>query len=543
MIGQLAKYAERSLTRLEQAGTWSSTPAKAAIALALLVGVAARLSPLTDPAGRLFWQFMTEDGYLMQTAARNFALGLGLSTADGTIPTNGVQPLATFVFSLMHFLSGGSKAGGIALVTILSMAISVASCFLFFRVLKRIFAPLFIAAEIAAAGAVLWFSAPFIIGHSMNGLETGLYYFFILATLDYYTASIEKPFGLRQQLSLGLLFGLTFLARNDAVFLIAALLLSHLFIGPRTGAAFKKRLADCLVAGLFSMLVASPWLINNYVFFGTIIPISGVTESRFSSFGANLSWMAANLFQATTLYAPIPKRIETNVLVIVLSLASVAIIAGAAWLLTGRQTIATRRLFSTGALFAFFLCVYYGLFFGAAHFVPRYVSALSPFMWMASVSAAAGLIALLFKREHHMRIAAAALVGACCLIAGALSLRTYLNGEDHMHRQVVEWVEENVPEDEWVGAVQTGTLGYFHDRTINLDGKVNPSALRARINGDVRGYVLETEITYIADWQGVTGWVKDGRHPAFARSFVVLVDDPGKNLGVLKRASAPEEET
>jgi hypothetical protein len=67
----------------------------------------ARLSPLFDPAGRLFWQFMSEDGYLMQTVARNMAIGLGMSTADGTMPTNGVQPLATFLFAALHALAGG----------------------------------------------------------------------------------------------------------------------------------------------------------------------------------------------------------------------------------------------------------------------------------------------------------------------------------------------------------------------------------------------------------------------------------------------------
>ena len=52
---------------------------------------------------------MSEDGYLMQTVARNMAIGLGMSTAEGTIPTNGVQPLATFAYAGLHALAGGSN--------------------------------------------------------------------------------------------------------------------------------------------------------------------------------------------------------------------------------------------------------------------------------------------------------------------------------------------------------------------------------------------------------------------------------------------------
>ena len=89
-------------------------------AVLIAVGTLSRLAPLTSPHGRLLRQFMTEDGYLMQTVARNLALGHGLSVSDGTIATNGVQPLATFLFAFFHYLAAGDKVGGIAGVTVFS---------------------------------------------------------------------------------------------------------------------------------------------------------------------------------------------------------------------------------------------------------------------------------------------------------------------------------------------------------------------------------------------------------------------------------------
>ena len=102
---------------------------------------------------------------------------------------------------------------------------------------------------------------------------------------------------------------------------------------------------------------------------------------------------------------------------------------------------------------------------------------------------------------------------------------------------VVDWVQKNVDERQWVGDIQTGTLGYFHDRTINLDGKVNLKALRARIErGEVLSYVQdETPINYLVDWVGIASWASMASEPRFGQAFEVVVNDKATNLGVLRR--------
>jgi hypothetical protein len=105
------------------------------------------------------------------------------------------------------------------------------------------------------------------------------------------------------------------------------------------------------------------------------------------------------------------------------------------------------------------------------------------------------------------------------------------------HFQVVDWVEANVPDSAWIGAVQTGTLGYWHDRTINLDGKVNPEALAVlRREGHVLNYVRESEIQFLVDWEGIATWIeRDG----FGEVFEVLAHDSDANLAALRRREAP----
>ncbi len=526
---------------------FATTSLRLVIWALIAIGLIARLSPFIDPEGRLFWQYMTEDGYLMQTVARNMAIGLGMSTAEGTIPTNGVQPLATFCFAALHFLAGGDKFDGIVLVMLFSTVVAAAAALALFQVAARVFADLRHGRDLALLAAALWFAAPKILVHTMNGLETGLYYLAILLTLNYYLASLgdgAERCSWRQRLALGLLLGITFLARNDAVFFIGGLLLAHLMVGGSAGGGFGRRLVDCLIAGVVSLVVAMPWLVNNYLGFGSIVPISGLAESFGAHLGNNLGHIPANLFEAAFLFAPIPRSIDTSIPIIAATLVGVLVPVALFGFIVAGSSLQARRFFVAGVIFTLAISAYYGLFFGAAHFVRRYTSALSPFLWLATIASIYYLLHLLLASQSKIRLALMVVSAVFALDAAAFAASDFARGRTHMHIQVIEWIRAHVADSEWVGAVQTGTLGYFHDRTINLDGKVNPEALHAKLQhaGDVRDYVLDSKINFVADWAGVNGWI-DGSsgvasHSRFSREFEIVVNDKQRNLGVMRRVQS-----
>lgn len=514
------------------------------VGVLVLVGLFARLSPLLDIEGRLFWQYMTEDGYLMQTVARNMAIGLGMSTAEGTMPTNGVQPLATYLFAGLHWLAQGDKSMGIVLVTLVSTLIAAAAAWLLALVGRQVFAELPHGRALAHLAAALWFTAPLMTRHTMNGLETGLYHAALLLAMHGYLTRFcggtLPGWGLR--VWLGVLLGLAFLVRNDAVFFIAALLFTHLVLpGTQSGDSAGRRLVDALVAGSISIVVASPWLIHNYLDFGSIVPISGTAQSHTAQVGLNLPWVGAHLFENTWLWLPLPGSIETLWPVRVVSLATVVAVLLASWLLVGRRTALARRHFVAGVLFTAALVTYYGLFFGANWFLPRYFSAASPFLWLCVVGATYALARKFTPLTAIRPMAAKLAVGLLTVLALAFAANDYRKGITHMHKQVVEWTQAHLGADVWVGAPQTGTLGYFHDRTINLDGKVNPQALRRLVeDGHILDYVLSSPVNYVVDWVGMAQWVKLDQHSArFGQEFEVIVEDPARNLAVLKRLSAP----
>ena len=497
------------------------------------LGAVSRLAPLFDAGGRLFRQFPSEDGYLMLTIARNIALGKGMSVSDGLQPTNGTQPLATLLWAAAFRVTHGDRASGVLLILAVQAAVSFAAAWLLFALAQRLFRPWPYGTAISLAVSAAWFASPLVVTHSMNCLESGLYVTLVIAVALAFVESLSPArWSLARCLALGALLGAAFWARNDAVFLVLAACLLHSgwsFVDPAK--PLSRRLRETLVFGAASVLVALPWLAFNQLRFGAIVPVSGQSEALEAKFAENLWRAPIAVFEYLTLYLPIPNALEESWTAIAAGLAALLVTIVIVVRVARSGTPTARAVAVLGAIYGACLLLFYGLHFGAGYFFSRYVFPLSPLFALL----AAGALAAAWPRAGRRLLPFAAVL--LCALALALDLRLYSKGSSHMHFQVVEWVQEHVPEDAWVAAPQSGTLGFFHDRTINLDGKVNPTALAARKrDGNTTHYVVEQrQIEYLADWQGIASWESQ---PQIAAEFELLVDDPGRNLAVLRRRGA-----
>lgn len=501
---------------------------------ALIFGALYRVIPVFGSERTLASLFLTEDGYLLLTVSRNMAIGNGITVSDGTIWTNGFQPLATFLFAIPYLLTGGSKIAGLFGVTLIQIVISIAAAFEIKRFATRALDPQVDDPAWSWLVTALWFIGPLLLLHSMNGLETGLVTLVVVITALYFgkLMALGRRFTLTEQLMLGLLAGLCFLARNDAVFFIAAMLVVR-FIQVQVSrqASFIGAVTEAIPPGLIALLVGAPWMIYNYKLTGSIIPISGQSQSFAADFGANLSISPIKLMETMFPMFPVPTSLEGSTPLVLLC----SLITGLTlvWFLIR----ATRRggpflpVIWAYTLYAVGIFTYYSFEFGAPWFLSRYFAPLAPLLIVAAVSVAHDLFSAFGRHRELVR----SVVGIAALVLCAVLLaRLLLPGvREQGHFQVVDWVEENVPDEVWVGAIQTGTLGYWHDRTINLDGKVNPAALEALLTeGDVLDYTLRTEIEYLVDWVGIAKWPEiEGRD--FNKVFETLVEDPERNLGVL----------
>lgn len=507
---------------------------------ALILGTLYRLYPVVAGQPALAQFFMTEDGYLMLTIARNMAIGLGMSVSDGTIASNGVQPLATFLFAIPYVLTGGDKVTSLVGVHLISAAIAVAGIFSVRALARMILAPVDPRPLWPWLVATLWYLGPLLVLHSMNGLETGLYTLMLTLTLVMFGKLLEKGPGAStgDRLFFGAVCGVTFLARNDAVFLLTAIWLvwaCHALLVQREN--MVQAAGKLFVPGVLSILVASPWLINNYLGFGSIVPVSGTAQALSGGLATNAAILPAKLFEHMFPMLPIPEGIEPNPIVAAVCLGIVGAVLLIFLIGTWRRGGVARHVTIAALIASIALAVYYGLFFGAGWFLSRYLAPVAPVLLIAATA----LLIRLCQYISAQRVAQiGSLLGLVAIVLSLALMGRYLipGAKEQGHFQVVGWVSENVAPDVWVGAVQTGTVGYWHDRTINLDGKVNPDALNAILTeGHVLNYVMESPVEYLADWWGIVTWATDPapEHDELRAAFSILVDDPAGNLGVLER--------
>lgn len=496
------------------------------------VGTCSRAYPLVAGGDRLKWLLTTEDGFLMLTIARNIALGRGMSVSAGTIETNGVQPLFAFMQAALSFTVGGGRDATLWLAMVLSTALSVLAFFLARRLFESLVSPHRRDAALLIAAA--WYASPISVQNTMNGLETvGA----TCANLILISAVLPSLRLGGERLSwpgtaiIALCAALAFWMRVDAVLLFGAI-----GIGVMVHAMARDDFANrwrLPAAAALGALLCAPWCIDSLVRFGHLIPVSGLAQSVQPARALGLQEMLRKLAEYLLVVVPIPERVEAQpAMLFFAAVLVVCALAGA--LRLARRSGDDRVLIVIILSYAVLLVAAYSASSYAHHFFSRYLYPVSPWLALLVGLGAFGLL----DRQRWARIPMYLGVTLVVLVG---NLHLHSKVDNNNYRQFVEWIDANVPQEAWVGAPQSGTIGYYHDRTINLDGKVDPQAYDALVEGRLDGYILDSRhqgavIEYLVGWTEMSAWVEDLGLDAH---FGVVVDDPSRNLLVYQRRSAP----
>lgn len=280
-----------------------------------------------------------------------------------------------------YALAGGDKIHGLMGVILISAAVSAAAAWAIRRFARAALAPQDPSPAWPLLVAALWFVAPLPLLHTMNALETGLYTLvlvLVLAVLRFGALSARGGiFPLADRLTFGALLGLVFLASNDGAFFVASVLFVRFVQAQVEGPAaqrlsFGQALAEAAPAGLMSLVVATPWLVYNKLQFGSIVPISGQSQSIAAGFGSNLGLAPEKLFETMFPMLPIPAALENSAPANAL-LGLVAVLVLGAFLRGAmRRGGAFQGPLLAYALHGVLLFCYYALFFGAPLFLSRY---------------------------------------------------------------------------------------------------------------------------------------------------------------------------
>ena len=464
-----------------------------------------------------YWLF--EDfGYSLKIA-KNIALGVG-ETFDGMVPTNGYQPLYVWLMVPVFRVFSQDLVAPVYIAMVMLAAANVATGWFLHQLVKQASG----SARWALVALAFWMFNLAVAKDGSNGLEAGLSTMLVAASIWYFASLYGKPPRAANALKLGLLLGLSFLGRVDAVFLAATVFAVILLAG---SAPLMQRIRFVTsVAGGF-LLVALPYATWNIVRFASPLPTSGqVTTGKSSLFDFGnldperlMSHVEFGVYIVSRMLGGVtsPGGVVMNAPAgrdLYIVLLAVLAFAASAWIGWRRSQGRARVIVLSFML----LAAAYGYGYTIHSFVPfeRY--------YLPIVLAFAVVVPTALAQWR--RSWAPALVGSLLVVLFIYQARPYITTDKlytpGWHAGVEQLNKVSKPGDV-VAASQSGNLGYFYrnGRAVNLDGVVNLDAYRARRAGVLGKYLVDNKVNYLADERGWVFGIADqvGEGEARARFY------------------------
>jgi hypothetical protein len=259
-----------------------------------------------------------------------------------------------------------------------------------------------------------------------------------------------------------------------------------------------------------ALVVVSPWFAWVYHVSGTLLPSSGQAQAAIPTAAmipARAAVMGAALVQQLSPWSYTGARPGlTAVTTVAWLLAAVVAVSRRHGALHVVAPGCARVVVAWGAGLAA-LVPLYTAFFWASHFYARYTAPLCVLTYPLT-----GLVLARLTAGHDTvrigRWVYAAML-ACFAVWALASLHTGNIGNTHVLS--AGFIGHHFSARR-VGAFQSGVIGYFHDGTVNLDGKVNGAALRASKAGRLGEYVDDVRIDVLIDWPEVLRSNLDGAY-------------------------------
>lgn len=458
----------------------------------------------------------SDDAYSYFKIAANFPDNHSW-TFDGIHPTNGVQPLWAVILSGVAQLLSWVWITDPTVVARIFVAITALAHFgstlLLFHLLRR---RVSLGTAVIAAGAFLFPLG--IVWQRTWGMENSLYALLLLGTVAYFEFRFrESPTAWKAAL-LGVLLGLTGLARLNALLFIPCLLLY--FVLRSAHGPIKTRLSLGAVAAAVAGVVALPYFALTYTSTGYLLPVSGevkkITASRFLDANGlesrlspeyvatilrdNYDWLGWFVVSRAgdALWILGLRIVEDEArLFVVIAPVTLALLGLLPFLVRSRGWPSfLRERFLRLAPFSYVLV--FGVINAAISvfvYPTEIATAIVRWWWAENEIIVVVIVAtfvaasISFLAEQwvpgrlHLPLATAALV----LLVAASAVQTarfywddsvqsrdwHRSFNDDMY-EAAKWLEANVPEDAIVGSWNSGILGFYsRQNVVNLDGILN----------------------------------------------------------------------
>jgi len=441
---------------------------------------------------------ISEDGYYLLTVARNIGAGKGIVYNEG-VKTTGIQPLASFIYG--GFYAIGNLAGARDEVILKSILIfSTALLLLTGMLLYRYFQ--FDQGE-REKGAVLFVSLLLTIMNFdlfipfTNGLETGIYTFFVLLSILQSRKLLESRVGSIRKKNLlitGVVWGMTALTRIDFV------LLSMVFLMITIA---KKKIAvkeGISLAGTEAFFLL-PWVLYISRVTGSIVQSSMTAQTGIISIMQAKERLLAMLYALMELSMPlIATTHHTDVLLILF----IALIVSLFLLYKRKKDVI--RAGEDGFIFLAYweaaigvFAAVYALYSSATYFYLRYMIPAGLVMLIFWGEVLLSMQNYLTKRVILTAVSAGAVV--LFLTNAFLYFHSGRLGVEQNLR--IAFINTHFSAETKVGAFQSGVTGYYCPHVYNLDGKIDQRVWKEGGEKSLEAFLDKQQITAVLEWKEV----------------------------------------
>ncbi|MFX1472387.1 MAG: hypothetical protein ACFFBM_07785 [Promethearchaeota archaeon] len=432
----------------------------------ILAAVITSLSVVHYVSTLLRWThigFTLDDSWIHVQYARTVYEGRPWQYAPGIPSTGSTSPLWSVILSSIFFIT--HEPDGVVWGTIIISTIFYILCSFLIGMLARKY-----------TGSLAW-AIPAILGFVMvpksswlmlSGMEFPVFMFMILLSF----VLLEKP-GWKNDLLLGVIGGLVFLARPEGSFIVAITFPFRLLRVMKHGELDRRRILSIIGMGAIALLVVAPWLLHCLSVTGNPLPDTfyvKLHQSTPEELGLWYSWWTVFLMQLPFL--------------------SIGLILGPYLLFRARSPSAAIWVFVVVLILIYQeTAAVQALINNTRYLVPLFdllllltIVGIGIIFERTSRETDSSTVKRLF-RYFGVAIALFLLIPSIPWYMEQADL--YGNSVKNINEQQVvigKWINENIPEGEIIAIVDAGALAFFGNRTtIDLVGLTTPDMVHLNL--------------------------------------------------------------
>lgn len=416
--------------------------------------------------------FPLDDAWIHQTYARNLGLHGIMAFSPGVPSTGSTSAGWTVLLALGYFLHVPFFFWAYLWGCIFAIATAFSAAHLSYKYFGN-----FGNASIVAVLCILeWHLA----WSAVSGMEISLFIFLSLLFLLLLHHS-AAPYWM------GLVAGLAFLVRPEAVLLIAMYGIKILI---ENRADLRKLFITAAIFGAVSLIIISPWMLFNLTYSGR--PFPSTISSKFIQYGYPISVGKSMQF-------------IWNVFLYFLSGPLMLLVPGAGFTVYTALRQKRSALYYAAA-WSLTLILVYAVALPAIYHHGRYLMPLIPVLAIFGVE---GMTTLFERYRIKQRLQtitwlAVAVMVIALWIDGASTFALQIKLLTDHHADVAHWVDKHAPKDAVIATHDIGIVGYITQRQIiDLAGLVTPEVIPLMSDQTkLAQYVRERGATYVIVFTG-----------------------------------------